>query len=204
MLDAMGMLAYVASIMTHEALGHGVYCWAVGGNNTILTGWWETCRFPGAPQPEIEAAGPTLQFGASLMAWMMLHLVSPGANRFRYLLLLYMVFSLLICTGYVALSGVTGLGDAAELTSRLHPVVVWRAGLFLVGGILYFLSMRAAAFELKRWAGYDDRIGCLFRLVSIPYVAAGLLACCTGLLTQKTGATGLAVAAATMSRGDGT
>ncbi len=44
MLAALGMLAYIASIMTHEALGHGGYCLAAGGHNTMLTGWWETCR----------------------------------------------------------------------------------------------------------------------------------------------------------------
>jgi hypothetical protein len=30
-LGALGVLAYAASMMTHEALGHGVYCLAAGG-----------------------------------------------------------------------------------------------------------------------------------------------------------------------------
>jgi hypothetical protein len=203
MLAALGMVAYIASIMTHEALGHGGYCLAAGGHNTMLTAWWETCRFPGTAPLGIKAAGPGLQFGAGLMAWMMLHLTSPKANRFRFLLWLYMVFSLLISSGYVAFSGITGLGDAAEMIARLRPAVYWRAGLFLLGGVLYFVSMRVAAFELKRWAGFDDRIERLFRLVWIPYVAAGLLACFTGLLTQTMDATGLAVAAPAMSQAMG-
>ena len=203
MLAAFGMLAYIASIMTHEALGHGGYCLATGGHNTMLTGWWETCRFPGEPQLGMKAAGPGLQFVAGLVAWRMLYRVSPRANHLRYLLWLYMVFNLLISSGYVAFSGVTGLGDAAELTARLHPAAAWRGGLFLLGGVLYFLSMRATAYELKRWAGSNNSIGRIFRLVWIPYVAAGVLACSTGLLTQTMGATGLAVAAPAMNQAMG-
>ncbi len=203
MLAAFGMLAYIASIMTHEALGHGGYCLVIGGHNTMLTGWWETCRFPGAPQLGIKAAGPGLQFGAGLVAWAMLQLVSPRATHVRYLLWLYMVFDLLIASGYVAFSGLTGLGDAAELIVRLSPTAVWKCGLFLLGGTLYFLSMRATAFELKQLVAFDDRPGRLFRLVWIPYVAAGVLACGTALLTQTIGGTGLAVAAPAMNRAMG-
>jgi hypothetical protein len=37
MLGALGILAYAASMMTHEALGHGGYCLALGGHNVMLT-----------------------------------------------------------------------------------------------------------------------------------------------------------------------
>ena len=56
-----------------------------------------------------------------------------------------MVFSLLISAGYVAFSGVTGLGDAAEMIAGFQPAAARRGGLFLLGGLLYFLSMRATA-----------------------------------------------------------
>ncbi len=131
---------------------------------------------------------------------MMLYLVSPKANHFRFLLWLYMVFSSFISSSYVAFSGVTGLGDAAEMIARLHPAVAWRGGLFLLGGVLYFLSMRATSFELKRWAGIDSRNGRLFRLVWIPYLATGVLACSTGVLNQTVGPTGLAVASPAMNQ----
>ncbi|MGA2564928.1 MAG: hypothetical protein ABSF96_15360, partial [Steroidobacteraceae bacterium] len=42
-LGALGILAYAASMMTHEALGHGVYCLAAGGHNTGLSAWAEGC-----------------------------------------------------------------------------------------------------------------------------------------------------------------
>jgi hypothetical protein len=65
-LGALGVLAYAASMMTHEALGHGVYCLAAGGHNTGLTAWAEGCNLHPVG---IEAAGPGLQFAAGLLAW---------------------------------------------------------------------------------------------------------------------------------------
>jgi hypothetical protein len=194
MLAALGILAYAASMMTHEALGHGVYCLAFGGHNVMLTAWGESCdlRAPG-----IEAAGPGLQFGAGLLAWLMLRLVSPNAARLRYFLWLYMVFDLFVSSGYVAFSGVANFGDAAVLIAGLQPSAVWRGGLVVLGSVSYFLSMRAAASELKRLSGTDDGGGRLWRLVFIPYVAAGVFACCSGALNQTIGhgtAIGLAAA----------
>jgi len=111
MLGALGILAYAASMMTHEALGHGGYCLALGGHNVMLTTLGEACSV----QPHgIEAAGPAMQFGAGLMAWFVVHRLSPGAARLRYFFWLYMVFNLLISSGYVVFSGITDYGDAAS------------------------------------------------------------------------------------------
>src|SRR6202789_4665348 len=89
-LGALGILAYAASMMTHEALGHGGYCLALGGHNVMLTAWAEACS---VQPPGIEAAGPGMQFGAGLLAWLVLHRLSPGAARLRYLFWLYIVFN---------------------------------------------------------------------------------------------------------------
>ena len=193
-LGALGILAYACSMMTHEALGHGGYCVAFGGHNVMLTAWGESCslRVPG-----IEAAGPGLQFGAGLLAWLMLRLVSPNAARLRYFLWLYMVFDLFVSSGYVAFSGVVNFGDAAVLIAGLQPSAVWRGGLVVLGSVSYFLSMRVAASELKRFSGTDNGGRRLWRLVFIPYVAAGVFACCAGALNQTMGqpaAVGLAAA----------
>lgn len=74
---------------------------------------------------------------------------------------------------------------------------MWRGALILLGSVVYFLSMRAAALELKRFAGLDDGSRRLSRLVWIPYAIAGVFACCTGALNQTMGhgaAIGLAAA----------
>jgi hypothetical protein len=181
MLGALGVLAYAASMMTHEALGHGGYCLALGGHNVMLTAWAEACS---VQPPGIEAAGPGMQFGAGLLAWLVLHRLSPGAARLRYFFWLYMVFNLLVSSGYVAFSGVADFGDAAVLIAELSPHLMWRGVLILLGAVVYSLSMRATASELKRFAGLGDASKRLFRLVLIPYVTAGVFACCAGALNQ--------------------
>ncbi len=195
MLAVSGILAYAASMMTHEALGHGLYCVAAGGHNVLLTTWRETCTLSlGAG---IKVAGPGVQFGGGLLAWVVLRLLPPNAGRLRYVLWLYMAFCLLISSGYVAFSGVTDFGDAADLIAGFTPRIVWRCGLVAFGSVGYFLAQRAAAWELKRFAGSAGTGGRLFRLVSIPYAAVGVFACVTGALNQTTGrgaAIGLAVA----------
>ena len=194
MLGALGILAYAASMMTHEGLGHGGYCLALGGHTVMLTAWGEACS---AQLRGIEAAGPGLQFGAGLLAWLVLHRLSPAAVRLRYFFWLYMVFNLLVSSGYVAFSGVTDFGDAAVLVAGLSPHLIWRGVLILLGAAVYFLSMRAAAFELTRFAGPHDGSRRLSRLVWIPYAAAGVFACCAGALNRTMGhgaAIGLAAA----------
>jgi len=197
MLAALGILAYAASMMTHEALGHGGYCIAIGGHNVMLTAWGESCNSPGVITSGIDAAGPGIQLGAGLVAWLVLHLLPADAVRLRYFFWLYMGFNLLVSSGYVAFSGVTDFGDAAVLIAGLHPHVVWRGGLILLGSAVYYLSMWAAALELKRFAGLPEGGGRVTRLVWIPYAAAGVFACCTSALNQTMGhgvAIGLAAA----------
>ncbi len=184
MLAALGILAYAASMMTHEALGHGVYCLAAGGHSAMLTAWGERCNFPQAQPTGIEAAGPAVQFAAGLLAWWVLRRMHKEAIRWRYFLWLYMVFDLLVSSGYVAFSGVTNFGDAAVVIAGRSPPIVWRAGLIVLGIVAYYLSMWAAALELSPLAGPDRGGGRLFRLVWIPYAAAGVFACCSAALNK--------------------
>lgn len=198
MLAAIGTLAYAASMMTHEALGHSGYCLAAGGRTTMLTGWMETCSFPGVTPLRIKAAGPGMQFFAGLLTWLLLFFSAPKLARLHYFLWLYMVFNLFISSSYIAFSGVTGFGDAADLVAGHQPRLLWRGGLVLLGSTAYFLSMQGAARQLKQFAGSDNERRCLYRLVSIPYGSAGVFACCAGLLNQ-TMKHGLAIEMALLS-----
>lgn len=196
-LAALGTLAYAASMLTHEALGHGAYCIAAGGHNTMLTAWGERCACPGMHGHGINAAGPGVQFAAGLLAWLALRRLPPRATRLRFFTWLTMTFNLFIASSYVAFSGITLIGDAAVLIAGLHPLIAWRAALILVGSALYYLSMHAAAAELHRFAAPNHALPRLFRLVSTPYAAAGLFACTTAALNHTMGphvALGFAVA----------
>jgi hypothetical protein len=202
MLAALGILAFAASMMSHEALGHGGYCLAVGGHNTLLTPWSEVCQFPASPRLGIKAAGPAAQLAFGLLAWLALYWVSPNATRLRYFLWLCMTLSLFIVSSYVAFNGVLDAGDAAELVAPLQRPFVWRSVLILVGATVYFLSMLAAAYELRRFAGSDDEMNRLFRLVWVPYASVGVFACCTVFMNRILGhgVSGLDVASPGLDR----
>lgn len=140
---------------------------------------------------------------AGLLAWAALHLSVPKAPRLHYFLWLYMVFNLLIPSSYIASSGVTGFGDAAELIAGHAPRILWRTGLVLLGAAFYVLSLQAAAWELKRFAGSDNSSKRLLRLLAIPYVSVGIFACCIGTLSQVTGDRNAIALAAASSLGSG-
>ncbi len=197
-LGALGILAYAASMMTHEALGHGGYCLAVGGHNAMLTAWGERCNFSNAQPFGIEAAGPGLQFVAGLLSWWVLPRLPAHAPRLRYFFWLYMVFNLFVASGYVAFSGVTDFGDAAVLIAGLNPHLLWRGVLTLFGAAAYYLAMWVAASQLKRFVGINDGWRPVFRLVFIPYATAGVFACCAGAL-NRTMPTGVAIGLAAAS-----
>ncbi len=198
MLAALGILAYAASTMTHEALGHGSSCLLVGGRSTLLTPWMQTCEFPAEPRMVVKAAGPAVQFGAGLIASLILHLPALRSTTTRYFLWLLVVFNLLISTSYVAFSGFTHFGDAAELIAGHQPRLAWHISLVLIGAVTYFLAMQLSARELRRFAGLDFRQARLFRLVWIPYLSAGVFALCTAA-THRTPGAGLACEMAALS-----
>jgi hypothetical protein len=198
MLAALGILAYAASMMTHEALGHGGYCIAAGGHNAMLTAWGERCNFPNSQPFGIEAAGPGLQFVAGLLSWWALPRLPKRASRLRYFFWLYMIFNLFVSSGYVAFSGVTDFGDSAVMIAGLSPHLLWRGLLILIGAAAYYLAMWIAAAELQQLLGSSGGRRPIFRLVWIPYAAAGIFACCAAAL-NRTMPTGVAVGLAAAS-----
>jgi hypothetical protein len=196
-LAALGILAYSASMLTHEALGHGGFCVAVGGHNVMLTAWGERCAFPGAVPFGIEAAGPGVQFVAGLLTWFAMRHVPAAAKNLRAFLWLYMAFDLFIASGYVAFSGVTDFGDAAVIVAGFTPHLLWRAVLVVLGAAVYYGSMLVVAAELSRLIGGSPARA--RRFVRIPYVTAGVLACCAGALNKTMPSLGIALELAAAS-----
>jgi hypothetical protein len=89
------------------------------------------------------------------------------------------------------------LGDSAVLIAGLSPRWPWRTLLVVVGAFVYYLSMRVALLELRTFLGSDDDER-LRHFLWIPYLTAGLLACCAGAL-NRTMAPGTALGLAAAS-----
>ena len=145
----------------------------------MLTAWVESCNLHPAG---LEVARPLAQFAAGLLACLALRLLPRAPANLHCFLWLYMVFDLFVSSGHVLFSGLTDFGDAAALIAGLTPPILWRGLLVLLGGVVYYLSMRTCGLELRRFAGSDNGNARLNRFVWIPYLAAGVLACCSGAL----------------------
>src|ERR1700744_2183891 len=141
---ALSALAYGLSMFMHEAVGHGGVCALAGGHTTMLSAWGERCSIQPAG---IEAAGPGVQFGSALIAWIFLRAMPERLVALRLWFLLFMAFGLLISSGYVLMSGVTGFGDAAVIIAGLSPQGWWRAGLVVGGATTYYASMWICGLE---------------------------------------------------------
>lgn len=178
-LAALGALAYGLSMFTHEALGHGGVCALAGGHTVMLSGWGERCSIQPAG---IEAAGPLTQFGTGLLAWLLLRVVPESVVALRTWLLFFMAYCLFVSSGYVLMSGFTGFGDAAVVIANLSPQTWWRAGLVIGGSAIYYASMWACGYELRRLFGSDENR--LLRIVWPAYLAAGVMAGVGGYLNQ--------------------
>ncbi len=182
-------------MMTHEALGHGGYCLAAGGHSVMLTAWWETCHFPKRAYTWNKGGKPH----RAIRGWSIdqAGAPSPASKGDKIPLLLVAVHGVrpVHRLGYVAFSDITDLGDGAELIAGLHLSSAWRGVLVLLGAVVYFCPCWRAPWNSSGFAGSDNGINRLFRLVWNPSVTAGIFACCTGALTQMLGVTGLAVAA---------
>lgn len=178
-LAALGALAYGLSMFTHEAIGHGSVCALAGGHTVMLSAWGERCSI----QPwGIEAAGPGVQFGAGLLAWLLLHMMPTRMTMLRAGSLFFMAYCLFVSSGYVLMSGLTGFGDAAVVIANLSPQTGWRAGLVIGGAAIYYTAMWACALELRRLFGDDEKR--LLRIVWPAYLAAGAMAGIGGYLNQ--------------------
>jgi hypothetical protein len=176
---ALGMIAYAASMLSHEALGHGVVCALGGGHTVTLAAWGQGCD---AHPAGIEAAGPGTQIVFGLLAWLALRFTPARHATLRALFWLTMLFSLFIASGYAVMSALTGFGDMAIVIQPLEPQLIWRIALGIAGGALYYASTLLGAYELRRFAGDDTHR--LSRLAVTAYLAASAMACIGGALNR--------------------
>jgi hypothetical protein len=173
---AIAVVAYVASIVAHEALGHGVACVVLGGRPVGLNAVYFDCdmsQLSSAASRGVSAAGTVVNLVVGAIAWAAGRRATLGA-RGRYLAWLVMTVSLLQAAGYGLFSGLGGLGDWAEVTAGWSPAWAWRVGLALVGGVGYAavmaLALRTAAPFL---GGGSARVRRGARLMLVPYLVGG-------------------------------
>jgi hypothetical protein len=185
---AIAVVVYILSNVAHEGAGHGGACLLAGGRPEMLNAVFFECddaQMSAAGVRWLAAAG-TL---ANLLLAAMVRIVLRRGERlrpdFRFALALLLAVNLLQAFGYLLFSGIGRVGDWAAVFDGLKPEWVWRIGLSLLGGWLYFLvAPRLFMPDLEPFLGREQpaREERARRLTLLPYLAGGLAYLLAGVL----------------------
>jgi hypothetical protein len=177
---AVSVIAGILGDVIHEGLGHGLIALlTVAPSGTLSTVAWSSDH-----ETKLVAAGGTV---ANLIAggifWMVLRRAKTASPATRLFWLLCCAFNLFAGTGYFFFSGISNFGDWAAVIAGMHPYIVWRVALIVVGVLTYWGAIVVIGSGLVRYVGVplgDTRR--FFRLTFIPYISAVVLATVAGLM----------------------
>lgn len=173
-LAALGTTSYISCDLLHELVGHGGVCLATGGQPATFSSFHFQCF--GGWQPLISAAGILVNLTAGVILWLVLRRRRQASVHARFFLWFAMAYNLFTGWGYVVSSSITNSGDWANAFRGLPAVWRWRPAMALAGAAFYVLSVWIAAVEMRPVIGTSGPKR-NWKLMMIPYVAAGLVAC---------------------------
>lgn len=116
------VVAYAASSIAHELIGHGTGCLLTGVKPVLLS---SIILQSAGGNRIVDAGGPIANIvfgvGAFYLFWR-----QAKFTTFSYCLWLFAAFNLLVAAGYLFWSGVMNVGDWAFVIKGLRPVYAWR------------------------------------------------------------------------------
>lgn len=169
---AVGIIAYAAADLVHEALGHGLTCLLLGFRMTRLSTVALEAVSDGYLVP---ASGSIANVVAGAVSLAFFHR-ARGFSATRYFLWLFALINLLNGVGYLLFSGLSNFGDWSAVIAGFTPHWAWRAGLVVAGAALYIWAVRIGAAAMRELVaqGLLARRD-LNRLLLPAYIAGGLL-----------------------------
>ena len=204
-VTAIALVAYAASNVLHEAVGHGGACLALGGKALVLSSVHFECGEQAMSALAIRgvaAGGTIVNFIMGSLALVVLKKANPlRTPHAAYFLWLFTTLNLLSGAGYFLFSGVGDIGDWADVARGTMPPLLWRPAMSVFGGALYFLLARQSAHWLRSLVGSGELSVRRSRLLTVPaYIAGGVLYCVSGLF-NPVGPVLIAISAAASSFG---
>lgn len=186
---AIGVLAFIATDIAHEVIGHGVGLILAGGRSGVLT----TTRLIYAaqlPAPRwriFDLGGPLGNLAWASLCLALQRIIRGAASRLRLFLWTTAMFSLFWEFGYLLKCAISGNGDGMALIDGLKPAALWRGLLFVAGLMLYRGAIRLLASELHFVVRLNDSRwrGRVSRLLWTIYLAGGLTACAGALFDPR-------------------
>lgn len=204
-VTAIALVAYAATNVLHEAVGHGGACLALGGKPLVLSSVHFECgeqAMSALALRGVAAAGTIVNFIAGALALVVFKTANPlHKPHAAYFLWLFTTLNLLSGAGYFLFSGAGGIGDWADVARGTMPPLVWRPAMSVFGGALYFLLARQSAQWLRSLTGSGELSMRRSKLLTVPaYISGGLLYCLSGLF-NPVGPVLIAISAAAASFG---
>jgi len=204
-VTAIALVAYAASNVLHEAVGHGGACVALGGKPIMLSSLHFDCgqeAISALARRGVAAAGTIVNFIAGAIGLVVFKATKPARKpHMAYFLWLFTTLNLLMGAGYFLFAGVGNIGDWAAVARGTVSPLIWRPAMAVFGAALYVLLARRSGQWLGALVGSDDRSMKRSRLLTIPaYIAGGLLFCLSGLF-NPVGPILIAISAAAASFG---
>jgi hypothetical protein len=186
---AIGLTAGALADFIHEGLGHGGACLLVGGKPTLLTSMnfaWDESGCPRWASRVVAAGGTIANLLAGALALAVLRR-PRSAVHLDYFLWLFAAVNLYVGTGYFLYSGLSNIGDWANVIAGLPGNWVWRASLALLGGASYFLCVRMMVAKVTPLTGGDPalRYRAANLLMLIPYCAGAVMSVIAGALNPQ-------------------
>lgn len=172
-IAAIAVVAYAASDMIHEVLGHGLATALLPEVRAVSLSM-VALQTQGSSRL-VSAAGTFANLLAGGAALGLLR-GRTGSGNARFFLWLLGALNLFNATGYLLFSGLLDVGDWAAVIAGLRPAWAWRAGLAVVGLASYVGVVLLAAGTFQRsLASPALRREHVRRLLLWSYVAGGVL-----------------------------
>ena len=137
-VTAIALVAYAASNVLHEAVGHGAACVALGGKPNVLSSLHFDCSeeaISALARRGVAAAGTIVNFIAGAIGLVALKATNPVRKpHTSYFLWLFTTLNLLMGAGYFLFSGVGNVGDWTDVASGTVSPFIWRPAMTVLGG----------------------------------------------------------------------
>lgn len=170
---SIALLAYLAADLIHHALGHGVMCWAQGGQIKLLSSVVLVCSRTGVA---IDVAGPLANLACGALAVLGLRRSRALSAPAELFWTLFAAFNLMWFAGQLFFNAMTVTDDWEWMLHALGDPPLLRYGLIAAGATLYVLTTRQVGSRLAAFAQPPARI---WLLVGTAWLTAGALAAAT-------------------------
>lgn len=184
---AIAILAYLISVFTHEALGHGLASLLVHAaiqhvtsvdlvsDLSHLTPW--QARF-------VEAAGCIAQFILAGVVYLVYRRSKLASANWRYFLWLVYFINILVPAGYLMALSLAPFGDWNDFVRGLSPELSWRLVLTIIGASITVVAIIIGARQLDEFLGRDvtKRFGFAMQLVLTTYLVGSTAHTLAGVL----------------------